>query len=80
MLDLGLAAHVGALVRAEVLTLSDLSLMSDADMKEIGLPKGPRLRVLDALKNGGGGGARGRGRGWRRGCAKCAWSDPRRRC
>ena len=63
MLDLGLAAHVGALVRAEVLTLSDLSLMSDADMKEIGLPKGPRLRVLDALKNGGGGGARGRGAG-----------------
>jgi len=60
MLDLGLAAHVGALVRAEVLTLSDLSLMSDADMKEIGLPKGPRLRVLDALKNGGGGGARAR--------------------
>lgn len=56
MLDLGLSTHLGSLTKAEVLSLDDLALMTDADMKEIGLLKGPRLRILDALKKGGGGG------------------------
>ena len=61
MLDVGLSTHLGSLTKAEVFTMEDLALMTDADMKEVGLPKGPRLRILDALKKGGGGGAAGVG-------------------
>lgn len=50
MIELGLASHLNTLSRAEVLTVEDLGLMSEVDLKEIGLPKGPRLRVLDGVK------------------------------
>jgi len=64
MLDIGLSNHVETLSEAEVTTVADLALMSDADMKEIGLPKGPRLRIVDALKHGfGRGGLGGHGGG-----------------
>ena len=52
MLDLGLSAHMTLLTKAEVLTMDDLALMTDEDMKEVGLPKGPRLRIIDAFKKG----------------------------
>ena len=59
MLDLGLSTHVHSFTRAEILTMEDLKLMTDADMAEVGLPKGPRLRIIDALKRIRGGAAPG---------------------
>ena len=66
LLDLGLSAHVRSFVRAEILTMDDLKLMTDADMAEVGLPKGPRLRIIDAMKRIHGGTIRSDGRGGRR--------------
>ena len=63
LLDLGLSAHVRSFVRAEILTMDDLKLMTDADMAEVGLPKGPRLRIIDAMKRIHGGTIRSDGRG-----------------
>ena len=78
MLDLGLSTHVRSFTRAEILTMEDLKLMTDADMAEVGLPKGPRLRIIDALKRIHGGDVRSDGRGGtgaeRR--ARFAWTCP----
>ena len=63
LLDLGLSTHVRSFTRAEILTMEDLKLMTDADMAEVGLPKGPRLRIIDALKRIHGGDVRSDGRG-----------------
>jgi|TARA_B100000405_G_scaffold302423_2_gene265693 hypothetical protein len=63
LLDLGLSTHVRSFTRAEILTMEDLKLMTDADMAEVGLPKGPRLRIIDALKRIRGGDVRSDGRG-----------------
>ena len=72
MRRLGLAAHVAALARAEVLTVSDVALMTDEDLKEVGLPKGPRLRILDAVRGGeAGAAAAGNHRGAARGDNGC---------
>mmetsp|Transcript_11671 Transcript_11671/g.28314 ORF Transcript_11671/g.28314 Transcript_11671/m.28314 type:complete len:155 (-) Transcript_11671:915-1379(-) len=62
MLNLGLSTHLGCLTKAEVLTMEDLALMSDADLREVGLAKGPRLRILDGLAGRGLGGGGGGGR------------------
>ena len=44
--DLG--AYIEAFARNEI-TLPDLRLLSDADLRELGLPMGPRKRLLAAL-------------------------------
>lgn len=41
--------------------METLRLMTDADLKEVGVPKGKRLRLLDALGVGAGGGGGRRG-------------------
>ena len=49
------------LVKHEVDSMETLRLMTDADLKEVGVPKGKRLRLLDALGVGAGGGGGRRG-------------------
>jgi hypothetical protein len=71
LLDLGLSTHVRSFTRAEILTMEDLKLMTDADMAEVGLPKGPRLRIIDALKRIHGGDVRSDGRGGTGGGTTC---------
>lgn len=71
LLDLGLSTHIRSFTRAEILTMEDLKLMTDADMAEVGLPKGPRLRIIDALKRIHGGDVRSDGRGGTGGGTTC---------
>src|SRR5260370_7731256 len=47
--SIGLEQYVGLLVRNEV-DLSTLRILTDDDLKELGLPFGPRKRLLAALQ------------------------------
>jgi hypothetical protein len=46
---LGLSKHVDALMNAEI-DMSALHLLKEDDLKEIGLPKGPRVKLLHYLQ------------------------------
>jgi hypothetical protein len=37
-------------VEDEDLDMQSLALMGESDMKEIGIPKGPRLKILHGIK------------------------------